>query len=264
MSVNVSFEYGETTSYGSTEAGVPPTLTSAGAFTANLTGLTPGQTYHFRAKAVGDGTVYGNDATFTTTSPEVTPPAVTTNGASVITTTSASLNGNLSITGFCGFRLRYHLNTETTTSYGSTEVGVPPTRTSAGAFTANLTGLTPGQTYHFRAKAVGDGTVYGSDATFTTTATSPEVTPPVVTTNAASGITTTSARLNGNLSDWVQRISVTVSFEYGDNYQLWQHGGRCTSYPYQCRSLYCQSDRSNPRSNLSLQSQGSGRWNGLW
>ena len=68
-SVTVSFEYGTTTSYGSTVAGVPATLTSAGDFTANLTGLTLGQTYHFRAKAVGDGTVYGNDATFTIGTP---------------------------------------------------------------------------------------------------------------------------------------------------------------------------------------------------
>ena len=78
-SITVSFEYGTTTSYGSTAAGVPSTLSSTGAFTANLTGLTSGQTYHFRTKAVGDGTVYGNDATFTTGTP-VTPISGNTTG----------------------------------------------------------------------------------------------------------------------------------------------------------------------------------------
>ena len=168
-SVTVSFEYGRTTSYGSAVTGVPSTLTSAGAFTANLTGLTPGQTYHFRAKAVGDGTVYGSDATFTTTGtpPEVITPEVITNDASGITTTSATLNGNLSDLGSAS-SITVSFEYGKTTSYGSAAAGVPPTLTSTGTFAADLTGLTPGQTYHFRTKAVGDGTVYGSDATFTT------------------------------------------------------------------------------------------------
>jgi hypothetical protein len=63
--VNVSFEWGTDTSYGSVTTSEP--LDSPGAsFSADLTGLTTCTDYHFRAKAVGNGTVYGVDQTFTT------------------------------------------------------------------------------------------------------------------------------------------------------------------------------------------------------
>ncbi len=63
-SVQVSFEYGTTVKYGS----VTPaqTVTAAGAFSAKISGLTANTTYHFRAKAVGQGTAVGADATFKT------------------------------------------------------------------------------------------------------------------------------------------------------------------------------------------------------
>jgi hypothetical protein len=63
-SANVSFEYGLTTTYGSNTTSQE--MTGAGVFTDNITGLTPGTPYHFRAKAEGDGTAYGSDMTFTT------------------------------------------------------------------------------------------------------------------------------------------------------------------------------------------------------
>jgi streptogramin lyase len=65
------FEYGPTTSYGTT---VPATAESAGSGTAVLakgyilTGLKPSTTYHFRLVGFssGEATTYGKDATFTT------------------------------------------------------------------------------------------------------------------------------------------------------------------------------------------------------
>ena len=62
--VLVYFEWGLTTSYGSTTT--EQTMTSPGAFRAIITGLTPATTYHFRAVAVGDGTSHGLDRSFTT------------------------------------------------------------------------------------------------------------------------------------------------------------------------------------------------------
>ncbi|MCU0776037.1 MAG: cadherin-like beta sandwich domain-containing protein, partial [Akkermansiaceae bacterium] len=68
-SATVSFEYGLTTAYGSTVTATPSVLTGTTAATvsANLTGLIPGTTYHFRvvATSVG-GTVKGADQIFTT------------------------------------------------------------------------------------------------------------------------------------------------------------------------------------------------------
>jgi len=71
--VNVSFEYG-------TSSGVYPNATAAqaktatGAFSAALTGLNPSTTYYCRAKADGDGTAYGVEKSFTTTT--LAAPAV--------------------------------------------------------------------------------------------------------------------------------------------------------------------------------------------
>ena len=56
---------------------------------------------------------------------------------------------------------------------------------------------------------MGHGTVYGEERSFTT------LTPPAVTTNVPTNITTTSARLNGDLTTLGTAGSVTVSFEWG-------------------------------------------------
>jgi trimeric autotransporter adhesin len=68
--VTVSFEYGPDTGYGSSIAAVPSPVKSvtSTAVSANLSGLTPFSTVHFRVKGItsGGATVYGNDMTFTT------------------------------------------------------------------------------------------------------------------------------------------------------------------------------------------------------
>ena len=60
----ICFEWGTTTDYGN-QIEVGPG-TSGGNFSAILANLTPNTTYHFRAKAVGDGTNYGVDMIFAT------------------------------------------------------------------------------------------------------------------------------------------------------------------------------------------------------
>jgi tripartite motif-containing protein 71 len=64
--VNVSFEYGLTTSYGNTTP--VQVMNTTGLFNAGVTGLTPNTLYHFRAKADGgpSATVYGSDLIFAT------------------------------------------------------------------------------------------------------------------------------------------------------------------------------------------------------
>ncbi len=102
--------------------------------------------------------------TFTTST---IAPSVTTSAATSITATSATLNGDLTSLGTATSG-NVSFEWGTTTSYGSETSA--QSLSAIGTFNANLTGLTANTTYHFRAKAVGDGTTYGADMTFTTAA----------------------------------------------------------------------------------------------
>jgi hypothetical protein len=75
-SVIVSFDYGTITSYGYSVVANESPLSGTGTFSANITGLLAHTTYHFRAKAVGAETSYGNDRTFTTKNVNNNPPVL--------------------------------------------------------------------------------------------------------------------------------------------------------------------------------------------
>ena len=159
-SVDVSFEWGLTTSYGNETT--PQAMIGTGAFNDSIGGLDPGITYHYKAKAVGNGTAYGDDVIFTT---GTTPPAVITNAASDIVANSATLNGELTSLG-TATSVDVSFEWGLTTSYGNETT--PQAMIGTGAFNDGIGGLDPGITYNYRAKAVGDGTVYGDDVTFST------------------------------------------------------------------------------------------------
>lgn len=79
----VFFQYGTTTSYGTTQAGTPATVTgsTSTAVSYTLTGLTPNTTYHFRVYGTNSvTTTYGADVTFKTLG---TPTTTTITGISV-------------------------------------------------------------------------------------------------------------------------------------------------------------------------------------
>jgi len=80
----VTFEYGTSTSYGSTVAATPSSVTgaTATAVSATLTGLAVNTTYYYRVKAVSSvGTTYGAAQSFITTSAAIT--YCTSKGSSV-------------------------------------------------------------------------------------------------------------------------------------------------------------------------------------
>ncbi len=163
-----------------------------GTFTANMTNLTPGTTYHVRAYATNStGTVYGEDRTFTTTDGM---PQVTTSTVTNITATSAVCGGNVTSDGGVAVVARgICWNT-----VGNPDLNGSHTTNGNGngTFSANMTNLTPGTTYHVRAYATNStGTVYGEDRTFTTTDGMPQVT-----TGTVSNITATSAVCSGNVT----------------------------------------------------------------
>lgn len=204
QAASVYFDWGLTESYGSSSAGTYgySVITVPGGTTRQvalpISGLSPGKVFHYRAKAFGytdpsNGAAvwyYGADRTFATLA-AATPPQITSVPAvsNIKSTTAFVQTSYFTGSSTTAVTLEYGL----TTSYGSQVAGASsstPNATTSGG--ATLTGLLPSATYHVRAKAVNaQGTAYGEDATFTT------VTPPTLALAPASGITSSTATLNG-------------------------------------------------------------------
>jgi len=160
------FEYGLTTSYGLT---TPPQNRSGNTpqnVNANISNLTASTTYHFRIVASnGDGTSFGGDRTFTTLT-ATGPPVVTTNPATNVTSSSATLNGLLDPHGLI---TTVYFQYGRTTSYGSTTLMQRQIGNTYRNIASNISGLTTGTTYHFRIVATNSlGMKMGGDRTFTT------------------------------------------------------------------------------------------------
>ena len=208
ISTAVAFEYGTTTSYGTslTADQSPVTGSTATSVSRAISGLIPNTTYHYRVNGVSTGgTSNGTDQTFTTTA---AVPTAGTTAATSITTTGATLNGSINANNAS---TSVSFDYGTTTSYGSnvTATQSPVTGTTATAVSYVLSGLIPNTTYHFRVNGVNAaGTTNGTDLTFTTTAAVP-----TAGTTAATSITTTGATLNGSIN--ANNASTAVSFDYG-------------------------------------------------
>ena len=166
LATTFHFQYGTTTSYGLTTAPQTQTGNTSRPVTANISSLTAGTIYHFRIVASNaHGTSMGSDKTFTTLT-ATGPPVVTTNSATNVTTSSATLNGSLDPHGLS---TTVHFQYGTTTSYGSTTATQTRTGNTYMNIAANISGLTAHTTYHFRIVATNSsGTRMGSDMTFTT------------------------------------------------------------------------------------------------
>lgn len=166
-SVSVYFEYGETTSYGSQVAANESPVSGTGAVSGTISGLSASTGYHYRLKMVGDETAYGADAEFTT---EVGVPTVSTGTSSLVTTTSATVAGNITATGGENCTARgFEWDTDSGAPYANSVNATGNFGT--GAYTLGLTGLPSGTTIYYRAWATNTaGTGYGSEQTFATEA----------------------------------------------------------------------------------------------
>jgi hypothetical protein len=204
----VHFEYGITTNYGSTTANRSYTGDTTQSVSANITGLSPNTTYHFRLVGTNnDGTNYGNDRTFSTFG-ATGPPIVATSAATNVASFSAALNGSVYPHGLT---TSVYFQYGTTTSYGLTTAPQNRTGNTYLNISANISGLSASTIYHFRIVATNSGgTRYGSDRTFTTLSATG---PPVVTTNPATNVASSSATLNGSLDP--HGLTTTVYFQYG-------------------------------------------------
>ena len=138
-----------------------------GVFSANAYGLSSSTKYYVRAYAINNvGTAYSNELDFTTLD-SPTNVSISTSVPVNITTSSATLGGNISSDGG-------NIITERGVVYG---LSINPTTLNTkiqsgdgiGIYSINVTGLTQGTTYHVRAYAINSaGTFYGSDESFIT------------------------------------------------------------------------------------------------
>ena len=164
-----------------------------------LSNLVPNTQYIFRLFCTPQGCdpVYGQEKTFSTLSINVT-----TNNATGVTQTHATLNGNLNIGDANILSQGFQYKRTTDSEYQTIEVS------GNGSISTTLSDLTPNTQYRFRAFCItqeGDP-IYGGLMTFNTLAIN-------VTTNNATDVTQTHATLNGNIN--VGDASITShGFEY--------------------------------------------------
>ena len=186
---SVSFEYGPTTTYGSTTASQKlPGGSGPQTFIGSASGLAPG-TYHFRAVASNpDGQSLGPDEMFKIAAPppsqpppsqpppstptpppshSTRPPTVAIGKPSHVGAYTATLNGTVDPEGTATtFQFEYG----TTTNFAShTTSSVAGAGTTGKAVSAGLIGLLPGHVYHARMVASSSaGTATSTSLTFKT------------------------------------------------------------------------------------------------
>jgi hypothetical protein len=138
----------------------------------SLEGLTAGALYHYRLVAYNaDGITYG--APMTVTVPP--PPAVGPASVGEVTQESATITTSVNPGGL---HTVYNLDVGTSTAYGTPHPGDAGSGSAPVPLTFKLTGLHPGDTYHFRLTASNsDGTSSEGDQSFTTAPTPSGVLP---------------------------------------------------------------------------------------
>src|SRR2546423_904975 len=142
----------------------------------------------------------------TATGAQAAAPTAITGPVSSVGATSATVTGTVNPGGVS---TSWYVEYGTSTVYGSkTAAKSAGSGSDATSVSAQVSGLAAGRTYHFRLVAMSDaGTTRGADKTFVTSSA------PSVTTDDATSIAPTSARLNGSVTP--NGLSTTWYFQYG-------------------------------------------------
>jgi hypothetical protein len=206
------FEWGETEAYGQTTP-LPPGAAIPGNFEITappitISGLSGGTTYHYRLVASdADGTVNGNDMTFTTLAVD----NLTADAPTAVSDTSAELNASFDGDGTT--ETSYYFEWGATTAYGNATPAPPGNTVPAASGRVHvppvlISGLDGGAIYHYRVVATNPlGTTVSGDATFTTAEA------PNISNLRSANVTATSAEL---LADINPRSGETsYYFEWG-------------------------------------------------
>lgn len=138
-----------------------------GSFSQIITGLTANTTYYVRAYAINSqGTAYGSEVSFKTGF-ALSLATLTTATPANVTSTSATLGGNITSDGNATVTERgvcYSTTANPTTSNSKVVIG-----SGTGIFSQSVTGLAANTTYYVRAYAINTaGTSYGNSISFPT------------------------------------------------------------------------------------------------
>jgi hypothetical protein len=169
-----NFEWDTTTAYGHTAPCTPNPGSGSGDVdvAADLSNLNGGTTYHFRILAANaNGSVNGQDQTFTTGGPRIKAAAI---DYAKVTTDAASVTATINPQGEA---TTFHLEYGLSASYGSTtgEKATSAPDSLDHAVSEALIGLDSGSAYHVRIVATNaSGTSASPDLTFATYAAMPE------------------------------------------------------------------------------------------
>lgn len=146
-----------------------------GEFNSLMDNLQNSTTYHVRAYATNaNGTAYGEDKIFTTTSGAIT---VTTNSVTGVTASSATCGGNATVTNDNNLPITAKGVCWSTGHNPSISNSHTTDGTGPGMFASTISGLTVNTMYYVRAYATNQlGTYYGEEKPFTTAVGLPAVT----------------------------------------------------------------------------------------
>lgn len=137
-------------------------------------------------------------------------PAVATWGASSIGQSTATFNGSVNPEGGNVYGCEFEYGTSPSLGESVACSTLPGSGTSPVGVSANAAGLTPNSSYYYRLVAANaGGTSYGSEQTFNTLPNAP-----VVTTEAASGVSQEAATLNASVDPEGGEVS-NCQLEYG-------------------------------------------------
>ncbi len=211
------FDYGTSQSFGS-QTSVISQGTTASNITENISGLLSNTNYYFRCNAQNsNGVTNGNVISFYTGSNNQLP-SVTTRTANGVGSSFAVLNGYVNPNGNTNVTRWFEYGTNSWSFTSSTvKLGQG---VNASNFNETVTGLTSGTTYYYRAVAQtnNNGQIYGNTQSFYTNGSNIGQRP-FVTTNTATGVSQSSATLNGYVNPYNTTNTIRW-FEYGTSQSL--------------------------------------------